>query len=182
MFNEKAENVKKDRIKYFGSLVKDFDKELLDGKAIGDPLIIAGKIEELYWKCRDEHVRSSMCNEKGNIDHHKIASLLEYSIMGACLIRLEKHKATLINKRDAEIIRINAKFALYSAMRVLSDWNNQKLDITIISDLDKGSFYREHVALMSNSSEDIRYFPIFSNSATIYFVEKYCKLHSDKNR
>lgn len=176
MDSERNERTKNHRLKYIQSLIIQFDEVMCDGNLIGSPKLIAERIEKLYWECRDKHLRKHMNNPAGSIDHHKIASLLEYCIMGSCLIRLKKHEGIDISEKNDEIIRLNARFALFSAISVLHDWcmQSNKFDITELSKLDEGAFFREHTSLLCKASHEIESFPLFSNSATLYFAERYC--------
>lgn len=129
---------------------------------------IAQCINDTYWESIESRVRPKMLrvsNNKVVIDRHKIASLTELCV---CFLQ------PIEGAGDKEAcLDLNARLAYFMALNIIGNWNAEKVRTLFVSD----TFEREHITWLKYVNQD-KDFPVFSNAATWYLVELYCKLRS----
>lgn len=121
-------------------------------------------LNDSYWNFIEKEIRPYMRGGNTHIDHHKIISTVEFSIMWVLPLCCDNME---------ERIYQNARLALVIGKTILKSWNKGEFD------LKDDNFEREHLTLLVKWDFH-KAFPLFSNSATWYLYEKCCQLKQEK--
>ncbi|WP_306603893.1 hypothetical protein [Azonexus sp.] len=122
----------------------------------------ARDINHVYWETLEECVRPRITSQSGKevtVDRHKICSLTELIIA---------HQSPVEHDDAAKKIDLSARLAYYCALNILGCWDSRIATELHVSD----SFEREHLTWLRNLQRCSENFPIFSNAATWYLVER----------
>ncbi len=118
----------------------------------------ADLLNELYWLVRDQ-TESRMRDVGHRLDRHKMASMLEMTVMAALPIKTSENLGN-------DLPFCNAAFAMFCALDIVLSWGDTILDT------DCPSFCETHLLWLRWCHQE--HFPIFSNAMTWYAFECYC--------
>jgi len=122
----------------------------------------ARDINHAYWETLEECVRHRITSQSGKevtVDRHKICSLTELVV---------SHQMPIDHDDMAKRIDLSARFAYYCALNILGCWDSRIATALHVSE----SFEREHLTWLRSLQRCSENFPIFSNAATWYLVER----------